>query len=55
MESIKAIQSQNIYRVNPINLFEKRKKKNNIFAQNYNLFHPQAKSPTTANYLDILA
>lgn len=59
MESIRAIQAQNIYKVNPVNLFERReqKEKNNIFAQNFNfnLDHPQAKSPTLANSLDLLA
>ena len=60
MESIRAIQAQNIYRVNPVNLFENRNRQNsekNIFSQNFgfNLNHPQAQSPTNANALDILA
>ena len=60
MESIKAIQAQNIYRVNPNNLFENRNRQNrdtNIFARQsgFNLNHPQAQSPTLANSLDFLA
>lgn len=59
MESIKAIQAQNIYRVNPVTLFGERQpqKQNNIFANTsgFNLNHPAAQSPTTANNLDLLA
>ena len=59
MESIKAVQAQNIYRVNPVALFEERKpqKDNNIFAQvsGFNLNHPVAQNSTTANNLDLLA
>lgn len=59
MESIRAVQAQSIYKVNPVNLFERREQKeqSNIFAQNFNfnLDHPQAKSPTLANSLDLLA
>lgn len=60
MESIKAIQAQNLYRVNPINLFENRQQRNtqqNIFAyqSGFNLNHPAAQSPFRANNLDILA
>lgn len=59
MESIKAIQAQNIYRVNPVTLFGERQsqKQNNIFANipQFNLSHPAAQSQTTANNLDFLA
>jgi len=56
MESIKAVQAQNIYRVNPITLFAQRQKENNIFAQvsGFNLNHPNVKNQTTANNLDFL-
>lgn len=60
MESIKAVQAQNIYRVNPINFFENRQQRNaqtNIFAGNsgFSPSHPAIQSPTTARSLDILA
>lgn len=59
MESIKAIQAQNIYKVNPVTLMGQRmpQKENNIFAQasGFNLNHPAARSATTANNLDFLA
>lgn len=59
MESIRAIQAQNTYRVNPVALTGERpqQKENNIFAQTsgFNLFHPEARSATVANNLDFLA
>ena len=59
MESIKAIQAQNIYRVNPVTFFEQKKpqQKNNIFSQvsGFNLNHPSAQNAFTANNLDLLA
>lgn len=59
MESIKAIQAQNIYKVNPVAFFGERQtqKQNNIFANisGFNLNHPAAQNPTTANNLDFLA
>ena len=57
MESIKAIQAQNIYRVNPVNFFERRQPNNNIFAQvsGFNLNHPSAQNEFNANKLDVLA
>lgn len=64
MNGIDAIQQQQIYRVNPINLFERREQNNqksygNIFSEGkfgYNLDHPVvAGSPTQARNLDILA
>ncbi len=59
MESIRAIQAQNIYKVNPVVLTGERptQKENNIFAQvsGFNLNHPAARSATTANNLDFLA
>ena len=63
MNGIEAIQQQQIYRVNPVNLFERREQSSrsdfaNIFANqsNYNLNHPAvAGSPTQARNLDLLA
>jgi len=65
MNGIDAIQQQQIYRVNPVNLFERREQNNNpksygnIFTQGqfgYNLEHPVvAGSPTQARNLDLLA
>lgn len=60
MESIKAVQAQNIYRVHPVNLFENRQQRNaqtSIFAGNsgFSPSHPAVQSPTTARSLDILA
>lgn len=59
MESIKAIQAQNIYRVNPITLTGQRQpqNENNIFAKTsgFSLNHPAARNATTANNLDFLA
>lgn len=57
MNSVKAIQPNNIYRVNPINLFENKKQNANLFAQGeYNLSHPKiAGSDTKAGRLDFLA
>lgn len=57
MESIKAIQANNIYRVNPVNLFENRKQNTNLFSQSeYNLNHPKTfGSATNGNHLDFLA
>jgi len=59
MESIKAIQASNIYRVNPVALTGERspQKENNIFAKasDFNLNHPAARNATTANNLDFLA
>lgn len=57
MNGIKAIQPYNIYRVNPINLFEDRKQNTNLFAQSqYNLNHPKtAGNNTNSGHLDFLA
>ena len=58
MESIKAIQAQNIYRVNPVTLFRERQPHNtNIFSNqnNFNLNRPVAQNETVANHLDLLA
>lgn len=57
MESIKAIQAQNIYKVNPVAFFGERQpqKENNIFSSGFNPNHPVAQNNTTANNLDILA
>ncbi len=60
MNGIEAIQQQNIYRVNPINFFERaqRREDNNIFRQQtgFSLNHPVvAGSPTQARSLDLLA
>lgn len=61
MNGIEAIQQQQIYRVNPINLFERREqsgRQENIFAQQngFNLNHPVvAGSPVQARNLDLLA
>jgi hypothetical protein len=58
MESIKAIQAQNIYRVNPITLFRQpQQKDNNIFANvsGFSLNHPAAQDQFRANNLDLLA
>ena len=63
MKGIDAIQQQYIYRVNPVNLFERREpnsaQKNNIFSgnsQSFNLTHPviTGNSSRAAN-LDLLA
>ncbi len=64
MNGIDAIQRNNIFRVNPINLFENRSKndefKSGLFEQqtnkNFNLNHPKvAGSETQARNLDFLA
>lgn len=57
MNGIKAIQPNLIYKVNPVNLFENRKQKSNLFAQSeYNLNHPKVFGhETQANHLDFLA
>ncbi len=57
MNSINAIQPYNIYRVNPVNLFENRKQNTNMFAQyQYNLNHPNVTGNNTNNgHLDFLA
>lgn len=57
MNSINAIQPYNIYRVNPVNLFENRKQNTNMFAQHqYNLNHPNVTGNNTNNgHLDLLA
>lgn len=57
MNSVKSIQPNNIYRVNPVNLFENRRQNNNIFEQSeYNLNHPKVfGSETQAGHLDFLA
>lgn len=57
MNSINAIQPYNIYRVNPVNLFENRKQNTNMFAQHqYNLNHPNVTENNTNNgHLDFLA
>lgn len=59
MESIKAIQAQNIYRVNPVALNGERppQKENNIFAQvsGFNPNHPAVRCASIANNLDFLA
>lgn len=64
MNGIDAIQQQYIYRVNPINLFERRSSQNelqrsNIFASsnsNFNLNHPAVGGNSgMAESLDLLA
>lgn len=57
MENIRAIQAQNIYKVNPVAFFGERQpqKENNIFSSGFNPNHPVAQNNTTANNLDILA
>lgn len=65
MNGIKAIQSNNIYRVNPINLFENRQSfgssgynYSNKFSNDseHNLNYPKhSGSETKARYLDLLA
>jgi len=68
MTSIQPIQNQNIYRVNPINMFENKQdnaKSSNIFETGlfanqkntgYNLQHPRIQgSETQAKNLDLLA
>ena len=59
MESIKAIQAQNIYKVNPVtfNPSQREPRENNIFAgiSGFNLNYPAAQNETTANSLDLLA
>ena len=57
MNGINAVQSYNIYRVNPVNLFEDRKQNTNLFAQSqYNLNHPKtAGNNTNSGHLDFLA
>ncbi len=57
MNSVKAIQPNNIYRVNPVNLFENRKQNSNLFNNSeYNLNHPKVfGSETQARTLDFLA
>lgn len=61
ISSIDRIQQNNIYKVNPVNLFERRKdEQNNIFNNNlfsstgkeFNLNHPQT---TQTGNLDFLA
>lgn len=62
MDNIKAIQPNNIYKVNPVNLFENRKQNGrmNLFEQQdnniFNLNHPKVSgSETQARSLDFLA
>ena len=65
MKGIEAIQQQYIYRVNPVNLFERRTKQNvlreqpNIFASSnsqFNLNHPNVIGNSgMAESLDLLA
>lgn len=62
MDNIKAIQPNNIYKVNPVNLFENRKPNGrmNLFEQQdnniFNLNHPKVSgSETQARSLDFLA
>lgn len=59
MNGIKPVQPNNVYRVNPVNLFENREK--NGFnrglqnsSSNFNLNHPKT-SESQARHLDILA
>ena len=57
MNGIKAIQPYNIYRVNPVNLFENRKQNANMFAQaQHNLNPPDITENKAHNgHLDIFA
>ncbi len=67
MNGIEAIQPINIFRVNPVNLFENNRQNKSVnsfntglFAQqannNYNLNHPRIiGSQTQARHLDLLA
>lgn len=57
MNSVKAIQPNSFYRINPISMFTDRKQYENLFAQSeHNLNHPKVfGSETKANHLDFLA
>ena len=63
MNGIDAIQQQYIYRVNPVNLFERRGEQNevarsNIFASSntqFNVNHPQISGSQRGGSLDLLA
>ncbi|MDR1168942.1 MAG: hypothetical protein LBK53_08675 [Heliobacteriaceae bacterium] len=62
MTAIEKVQPYNIYRVNPVNLFEQRRSDNQkdygFFAQQtgYNLGHPKVQGNSTqARNLDFLA
>lgn len=67
IDGIKAVQANNIFKVNPVQMFENSRQnrtENNLFnsslfAQqtngNYNLSHPRVAGGTSANSLDLLA
>ncbi len=57
MNSVKAIQPNSFYRVNPISMFANRKQYENLFAQSeHNLNHPKVFGhETKAKHLDFLA
>lgn len=57
MNSVKAIQPNSFYRINPISMFTDCRQYKNLFAQSeHNLNHPKVfGSETKANHLDFLA
>lgn len=67
IDGIKAVQANNIFRVNPVQMFENNRQNRTesnpfsfgLFAQqtneNYNLSHPRVAGGVAANSLDLLA